>query len=153
MKKSERIKPVLGVAEREEKQASDVLLRAQSNTAQAQSKLKELLDYRHEYQLQTRSANGLLDLRQLQDSRAFLAKLNSVIDIQESIVNQCEGQLESARAKWMVKRQKTHSLDRLAGEYRNQEHRAAQVREQKHSDELNVLRHSWLLRQQHQEVC
>ncbi|WP_372748070.1 flagellar export protein FliJ [Litorivivens sp.] len=157
MKKSARIQPVLGIAEREEKKATDAFLRVQQNATQARQKLQELRDYRAEYQqrsnLDASGGQDLLDLRQLQDNRAFLAKLNDVIAIQQSIVEQCDAQLDTARDHWLSKRQKTHSLGRLAGEYRHQEHRAAQILEQKQSDELNVLRHSWQLRQRHEEIC
>ncbi len=153
MKKSERIKPVQGVAEREEKKATDVFINAQNNLRQAQGKLRELCDYRADYQQHAAPGAGMLNLRQLQDSRAFLAKLNDVIEIQRSIVAQCESQLEIARSQWLKKRQKAYSLDRLAGEYRHQEQHATQQREQQHSDELNVLRHSWQLRQRHEECC
>ena len=153
MKKSERIKPVQGVAEREEKKATDAFVKAQNNLQQAQQKLQELCDYRADYQSHAAPGAGVLNLRQLQDSRAFLVKLNDVIGIQRSIVAQCESQLEAARGEWLNKRQKAHSLGRLAGEYRHQEQQAMQQREQQHSDELNVLRHSWQLRQRHEEFC
>lgn len=153
MKKSERIKPVQGVAEREEKKATDAFVCAQNNLRQAQHKLQELCDYRADYQQHAAPGAGVLNLRQLQDTRAFLTKLNDVIAIQRSIVTQCETQLEAARSQWLSKRQKAHSLDRLAVEYRHQEQHATRRREQQHSDELNVLRHSWQLRQRHEEYC
>lgn len=153
MKKSQRIKPVQSVAEREEKKATDAFVKAQSNLQQAQQKLQELCDYRADYQRLAAPGAGVLDLRQLQETRAFLVKLNDVIAIQRSIVKQCETQMDSARQLWLNKRQKAHSLDRLAGEYRQQEKQTTQKREQQHSDELNVLRHSWQLRQRHEELC
>lgn len=148
MQRSKRISKVAEIAEREEKKAAEKFQNALRNYQNANSKLTELSDYHAEYSQRSKPANGQLDISNLQDTRAFLRKLSEVIGIQQSVVSQSEQQLEKARQHWLEKKQKTTSLDRLAENYRNEERAELSRREQMNSDDLNVLRFSWMQGQQ-----
>ncbi|MBB3046363.1 flagellar export protein FliJ [Litorivivens lipolytica] len=148
MQRSKRITKVAEIAEREEKIAAEKFQNALSNYQNANNKLTELAEYHAEYSQRSKPAAGNLNLSSLQDTRAFLRKLSEVITIQKSVVNQSELQLEKARQHWLEKKQKTTSLDRLAHNYRKEEHAELARREQLNSDDLNVLRFSWMQRQQ-----
>ena len=148
MQRSTRISKVAEIAEREEKKASEKFKNALKNYRNANNKLQELADYHNEYCDSSRPSAGKLNISSLQDTRAFLRKLNDVISIQKTVVKQCEQQLETARQHWLEKKQKTMSLDRLADTYRTEERAETDRREQNNSDDLNVLRFTWTRHQQ-----
>ncbi len=148
MQRSTRISKVAEIADREEKKAAEKFKNALINFRNADNKLQELSDYHDEYCSSSRPSNGQLNISNLQDTRAFLRKLNEVISIQKNVVKQCEQQLETARQHWLEKKQKTMSLDRLADTYRTEERAATDRREQSNSDDLNVLRFTWMQRQE-----
>ncbi len=148
MQRSTRISKVAEIAEREEKKAAEKFQNALRNYHNANNKLQELTDYHNEYCNSSRPSAGKLNIPSLQDTRAFLRKLNDVISIQKTVVNQCEQQLEALRRQWLEKKQKTMSLDRLANTYRTEERLEFDRREQNHSDDLNALRFSWMQRKQ-----
>ena len=148
MQRSTRITKIAEIADREEKTAAEKFQSALKNYQNADGKLQELAEYHNEYCNSSRPSAGQLDISNLQDTRAFLRKLNDVIAIQKNVVSQCEQQMEIARKHWLGKKQKTMSLDRLADTYRDEERAEVDRREQINSDDLNVLRFTWMQRQQ-----
>lgn len=147
-KRSDSIKPVLGVAEQAESKAGEQFARHQENHRRALTKLDELKAYLSEYSARVNANTGdTFSPVQLQDNRAFLSRLSDIIRIQDTIVLQQAQHLETARQQWLSARQQAQSLDRLAGQYRQEEQAHAERVEQHASDELSSVRHSWLLRQ------
>lgn len=147
-KRSESIKPVLNISEQAESKAAQHYARHQENHQQALQKRDELKNYLKEYSARAQASNGeAISPAQMQDNRAFLSRLSDIIRIQEDVVVQQERHLEASRQEWLSCRQQAKSLDKLALDYQAQEQRHAEQIEQRSSDELSSLRHSWLQRQ------
>ncbi len=147
--RSDTLKPVLSVAERAETNAAQQYAQQQENHQQAQAKCDELKGYYAEYSQRVQAHIGeSISPAQFQDNRAFLSRLNDIIRMQNTVVQQQAQRLESAKQEWLARRQQSHSLSKLAGQYLELERRSAERAEQHASDELSSVRHNWLLRQQ-----
>lgn len=147
-KRSESIKPVLNIAEQAESKAARQYAQQQANHESALSKRNELKEYLKEYSARVNATNGsAISPVQMQDNRAFLSRLNDIIRIQDTVVAQQAARLETARQQWLSCRQQAQSLDQLAGRYKAEESAHTERVEQRSSDELSSVRHSWLLRQ------
>lgn len=147
-KRSDSIKPVLNIAEQAEAKAAQQYALHQENHQRAVAKRDELKNYLQEYSARANANNGeTISPVQMQDNRAFLNRLNDIIRIQESVVLQQAQHLESARRQWLTCKQQAMSLDSLSIQYKQEERRLSDRIEQQTSDELNSVRHNWLLRQ------
>ena len=145
MKRSQRMKPVLAVAQRSE----DVMLRTygrcQQQLAEADNKLKQLSDYQQEYALGLQVVSSqLIDLAQLQARRHFMIKLQAAIAAQQAEVGRCQQMVAQARLAWLKTRGHSHSLCKLTERYQQEEGQVVERQIQRQSDELSGQRVTWL---------
>ena len=142
--RSESIQPVLTLAEQAELRAARQMADCQRYYQQALAKRDELLGYHRDYRQRGIEATcGAFHPAQLRDQRAFLQRLQDIIRLQETIVEQQAQRLAKARQQWLRSQQQAGALNRLQTQYHDQERRERQRREQFASDELNGLRHAW----------
>lgn len=138
MSPSRRLRPVQQVAESKEKKAAQHMGRARVHLAQEEAKLEQLRQYHHEYleRFQQAAASGM-SATQLQEYRAFLAKLDEAIRQQEKVVAASVADHSSHKDNWKQKRTRTQALGKVVERYRDEERKAADRTEQKESDDLN----------------
>ncbi len=136
-KRSERMKPVLGVAERREQAAVERLGECQRRLAAHEQQLRELENYRLEYQqgiaAATRSGVTAARFQQLQ---RFMASLDAAIRQQQQLVAQTRRECQGSRAHWSEQHSRMKALDSVVDKMRADEAREAGRREQKESDDL-----------------
>lgn len=109
MKRSDRLTPVLELAETREKQATQKLGQSQHKLEAAQRSLESLHSFRTSYTERFRqSGDQGLSARQLTEYRAFLGKVNTAIAEQEKVVQQAEADVEKRRSEWEAARR--HAL-------------------------------------------
>ncbi len=139
MTRSKRLNPVVKVAEHREKDAARLLGQSQQRLEQQQTRLRELIGYREEYHLkyQQTCARGL-DVKQLQEYRLFLARLNDAIAQQQKTVMQAQRDVERCRSGWMRTRTRSQALDKVRERYQNVERQEAERREQADLDERST---------------
>lgn len=136
-KRSERLEPVRKVAGRDEQDASRELARSQQVLAEQESRLEQLRNYRDEYRRMLSGGGGqAVDPRRLRDQRAFLARLDEVIEQQEQVVRKSQEQYEQQRSGWIDARSRVNALGQAADRYRRDEQRSADRREQREQDDL-----------------
>lgn len=139
MTRSERMDPVLKVAAHREKDAARRMGQTQQRLQQQQERLRELVGYRDEYNLkfqQTCSAG--MDVKQLQEYRLFLSRLNDAIRQQQQVVAKAERELEHARNVWLGTRTRSQALDKVRERFVDAERREADRREQADLDERST---------------
>lgn len=139
MTRSKRLNPVLRVAEHREKDAARLLGQSQQRLQQHQARLRELISYRDEYNLkfqQTCSAG--VDVKQLQEYRLFLSRLNDAIAQQQRVMANAERELEQARAAWLRTRTRSQALDKVRDRFIDAERQDAERREQADLDERST---------------
>ena len=136
MKRSQRIEPVVKVAENREQEAARLLGDAQSALAQAQQRLTELDGYRDEYikRFHTTGSAGMSAM-QMMDYRAFLLKLDQAIAEQGIVVEQATHLVEQQRQEWFARRGKVKMLDTVVARYQADEQRDANRKEQGDQDD------------------
>lgn len=145
MKRSQRMKPVLAVAQRSE----DVMLKAygrsQQQLAEADNKLRQLTEYQQEYALGLQVVSSqLIDLAQLQARRHFMTKLQTAITAQQAEVGRCQQSVAQARLAWLKTRGHSQSMCKLTERYQQEEGQLRERQVQRQSDELSGQRVTWL---------
>ncbi|MET0065665.1 MAG: flagellar export protein FliJ [Candidatus Thiodiazotropha sp.] len=141
MSPSKRLKPVQRFAHNKEQTAARSMGVARRNLEQEEVKLQQLKAYHQEYleRFQTLAAEGI-SAAQLQEYRAFLAKLDQAIQQQEQIVAASAVNHNSHKDNWKQKHSRTQALNKVVDRYQREEQQNADRREQKESDDLNQSR-------------
>lgn len=148
MKKSQRMKTVNSLAERNEREQADKFAKSQQQCETQQKKLAELKQYYQEYMDSSRKPTGeFLDISRLQESRAFMTKLSGAIAQQSDIVRKAEVVMNTDRKHWMDSRRQSMSMQKLTERYVDQELRQAEATEQRSADDLSSQRFVWSMRQ------
>lgn len=139
MTRSKRMNPVVKVAEHREKDAARRLGQTQERLQQQQARLQELVGYRDEYNLKFQQTCGAgVDVKQLQEYRMFLSRLNDAIAQQHRTIASAEREVEQARAGWLRTRSRSQALDKVRDRFIDAERRDAERREQADSDERST---------------
>lgn len=136
MTKSERVKPIIKVAENREREAARVFSDAQRVVQDRQQRLSELIKYREEYRanLKVRGQAGMT-AQSLRGMLGFLGKLDLAVEQQEQAVKAAESELGQKRRQWLEKHFRTKALDNVRHRYLTDEQRVANRAEQKESDQ------------------
>ncbi|MCU7802638.1 MAG: flagellar export protein FliJ [Candidatus Thiodiazotropha sp. (ex Lucinoma borealis)] len=136
MSPSKRLKPVQRFAHSKEQTAARSMGQARKNLQQEEDKLQQLKLYHQEYldRFQQTAGEGISAI-QLQEYRAFLAKLDEAIRQQEEVVAASIVSHSSSKSNWKQKHSRTQALNKAVDRYREQEQKSADQQEQKESDE------------------
>ena len=113
--------------------------RARQHVEEQQDRLGELNAYRHNYAKKT-TGTSALRASHWQDYQAFLSRLDTAVRAQQQIVHDGERMLETHRQRWIAKRQRLESLERVLEKYQTEERVQEARREQKQLDELPTTR-------------
>lgn len=98
-------------------------------------KLGELNAYRENYAARARDTDRV-NSAHFKDYQNFLTRLDQAVRSQQQVVNDCRKNLEVFRRRWLVKRQRVESLERVQERYRQQELSYADRVEQRALDDL-----------------
>ena len=141
MTKSERVKPIVKVAQNREREAARVFADSQQLLQEREQRLAEVRRYREEY-LENYQARGRagMSAQQMRTYRNFLHKLDAAVEQQEHLVQDAQNALAQQKARWMEKHVRTQALDNMRTRYVSQEQRDLQRTEQKESDERGLRR-------------
>lgn len=136
MKKSQRLDPIVRLAERREREAGRMFAQVLKQADDKRTRLRELLGYVDEYQrtfqmLIGRGASG----QEVQQFRAFLQQLDAAIAHQRAAVASAERQCEEEKARWLALCSNKLSLGKVAERLRAEEAHQRERREQRESDD------------------
>lgn len=136
MSPSKRLKPVQQVADSREKAAAKQFGDSQRSLNGHKGKLDELRQYHHEYmeRFQKAMQNGISSA-QLQEYRAFIAKLNEAIRQQEQVVASSQQDRSSKQNNWQKKHTRVMALGKVVERYKKEEAKTADKKEQSEADE------------------
>ena len=136
MTRSDRLKPIVKIAESHEKEAARLLGAQQRLLDQHETRLGELLSYRKEYrdQFQQAGKEGIKASR-MRDYQSFLYRLDIAITQQRQMIEQAILGYEQQKQNWQSKRSRTQALDKTVDRFKKQEQREADRKEQKVMDE------------------
>ena len=143
MSPSKRLKPVQKIAGTREKTAAQRFGESQRNLNGHKAKLDELRQYHQEYMERFQKAmQAGISSAQLQEYRAFIAKLDEAIRQQEQMVTASQQDRSSKRNTWQQKHTRVMALDKVVERYKKAEAKTADKREQDEADEQSQQRHN-----------
>lgn len=136
MKKSQRLKSIVDLNAKTEKQALIGLGEAQKKKQQADQQLEHLQSYLQEYKDKYQSISEVgVNISQLLEFRAFINKLELALEEQNQVVLEMEKELDFARRNWENKHQKTNSLQKVCDSALLEEQKDEMKREQNEQDD------------------
>lgn len=135
--RSKKIGKVANLAAAEERRLGEMAGRAQQHLQEQLDRLGELNAFRHNYEKKV-SGHSTLRAAHWQDYQAFLHRLDTAVRAQQQIVRDSERSLEIHRQRWIAKRQRLESLQRVLEKYQADEQVQEARREQKQLDELPI---------------
>lgn len=98
-------------------------------------RLGELNAFRHNY-ANKNSTSTAVSSAHLKDYHDFLHRLDTAVKAQQQIVRDCEQNLEAHRKRWITKRQRLESLQRVLDRYQDEDNLHDARMEQKRLDDL-----------------
>lgn len=128
------MRPLVEIARNRELEAGRRLGVVQRRLEEAQAQLDELKRYRDEYAARLRGGASLT-ARELGEFRVFLQKLELAIEQQGKRVEEEALRLRQSRQTWLQRHQRTSALDKVLENYRDEERKEMQRREQRESDD------------------
>jgi len=136
MSRLKRLNPIMDLAEKRENEAVQALGRSQQKLDEARKGLSSLRSFRENYAARFhQSGTKGLGVRQLNEYRAFLNKINAAIAEQERVVQSSETELQARKAAWEEAHRHTLGMQKIIDKLRAEESRQAQKKEQVELDE------------------
>lgn len=141
MKRSDRMKPILDVAQRREQQAAHVLGRVQRDLNEQRNKLYTLSQYREEYKqrFQFQAMQGI-SATQLHSFQQFIQQLDLAINEQVKKIARLEEACASSRKNWQHEKQHSQAIDSVVNRFIGQERIQHDRREQRLLDDMITAR-------------
>ena len=143
-KKSDRLKIVLEVAQRNEKKALDALASKRRYRDQQQEQLDGLKSYYDQY-IGTMKANmqeGAMSVHSLQTYQSFVSQIDQASAQQKNTLQIAQQEFELALQNWTSYHQKQKGMTDLIGRYKGEEEAIRDKKEQKQlEDDLTARRY------------
>lgn len=133
--RTRKIGKIASLAAAEERRFGEQAGRSQRHLNEQLEQLGELNAFRHNYAKKNVAPGGVSSAH-LKDYRSFLDRLDTAVKAQQQIVRDCERNLATHRQRWLVKRQKLESLERVLEKYRAADLAHEEKLEQKLLDDL-----------------
>ncbi len=134
-KRTRKIDKIVALEASEEQRLGQEAGRSRQRLDEQLARLGELNAYRHSYANKS-PAGPSVSSAQWQDYQNFLQRLDGAVQAQQQIVNDCEQNLESHRQRWLAKRRRLESLERVLEKYQQQDRAYEDRLEQKALDDL-----------------
>lgn len=137
MKRSQRMRPIVHVAQKKEQEAARRVGEARGELARREQQLEELKQYRDEYaqRFDSEGQQGGVSSASLLSYRRFLAQLNTAIEQQGLVVEQARGFVRQRIAEWQETRSRLQAMEKAVGRLRDEEFEQEERREQLETDE------------------
>ena len=134
-KRSTKIGKIVSLASAEERRFGAATGKSRRELEEQVARLGELNAYRHDYATLSRSMQSVSSA-QWKDYQNFMRRLDQAVKSQQQIVKDSEQQLELHRRRWLEKRKRLESLQRVLESYRDDEALHAERLEQRELDDL-----------------
>ena len=134
-KRSQKLSKIVSLATSEERRCGAETGRSRRKLEEQLAKLGELNAYRQNYAELRQSMTGA-DAAHWKDYQSFMQRLDEAVKAQQQIVRESEQNLDRHRRRWLVKRQRLESLQRVLENYRSEEAVRAERHAQRALDDL-----------------
>ena len=130
-----KLAKILSLEAAEERRYGLATGKSQRQLDEQLAKLGELNAYRHNYAALSQSM-GNISSAHWKDYQSFLQRLDSAVQSQQQIVTDSEHNLEAHRRRWLAKRQRLESLQRVLERYEQEEHQHRERQQQRIQDDM-----------------
>lgn len=130
---------IVALAAADEERAGAQLGLARSEHEAAQKRLDELQAYRSEYEGRQGSGTAVSAVR-WQDYHAFLSRLEQALVAQQQLVDEAGNRVDAERRRWVSKRHRRESLQRVFERYQRDASQAQDRQQQQRLDDLPRVR-------------
>lgn len=134
-KRSKKIDKIVSLAASEERRYGAETGKSRRNLEEQTARLGELNAYRHSYSELSQSVSNV-NSAHWKDYQNFMQRLDHAVKSQQQIVRDSEQNLDLHRRRWLAKRQRLESLQRVLESYRDQETLYAERQQQRALDDL-----------------
>lgn len=141
--RTHKIGKIASLAAAEERRLGQIAGRSRQHLEEQLDRLGELNAFRHDYAKKS-TATSNVSSAHWQDYQSFLHRLDTAVRAQQQIVRDSERMLETHRQRWIAKRRRLESLDRILEKYKTAERAQEARQEQKQLDELPNSQASFL---------
>jgi len=137
-KRSRKIDKIVALAAAEERRLGEQAGRSRVHLDEQLDRLGELNAFRHNYADKNPASAGV-SAAHWKDYQSFVQRLDTAVTAQNQIIRDGERNLETHRQRWLAKRQRLESLERVLDKYKEQDRAYESRLEQKSADELAKL--------------
>ena len=134
-RRSSKIGKIVSLASAEERRFGAATGKSRRELEEQMSRLGELNAYRHDYATLSQSMKKVSSAH-WKDYQNFMRRLDQAVKSQQQIVKDSEQKLELHRRRWLEKRKRLESLQRVLESYREDEAQHAERLEQRELDDL-----------------
>jgi len=134
-KRSRKISKIVALAKSEEQRAGAATGKSRRHLEEQRGRLGELNAYRYSYADRSKSLANVSSAH-WKDYQNFLQRLDQAIVSQQQVVKDSEKNLELHRQRWLAKRQRLESLQKVLDRYQDEEAQFEERRQQRAQDEL-----------------
>jgi flagellar FliJ protein len=139
MKRSQRLTPVIQLAEKAEQEALAQLGQANNAWHRDTVQLDDLIQYKGEYLQRFRQGEmHMLGTQKMMELRGFLRQLDQAIEVQKQQVSHSLNLVEHQKSIWLQKRTKAKALQLLVERYQGNERAFELRKEQLDNDEFSI---------------
>ena len=136
-KRSSRLKKIVALASVEERRECIEMGKSQQELDQAMGRLEELTSYRSGYS-DSPNIGASYSAFRWHDYQNFLSRLDQAVNAQRGFVLNGEQNVDAHRNRWMAKRQRLESLERVLERYHAAEDSEIERALQKELDDLPI---------------
>lgn len=137
-KRTRKIDKIVSLAAAEERSLGQQAGRSRAHLDEQLERLGELSAFRHNYAGKNPASSGV-SAAHWKDYQCFLDRLDAAVSAQQQIIRDGERNLETHRQRWLAKRQRRESLERVLEKYKEQDRAYESRLDQKSADELANL--------------
>ncbi len=134
-RRPDKIDKLVSLANAEERQSGETTGRVQTQLNEQLRRLAELNAYRQSYAEKADDQQRIHSVH-WKDYQNFLYRLDQAVKSQQEIVQDCERSLETHRQRWLKKRQRLESLQKVQNRYLKEAEIQDDRREQRVLDDL-----------------
>ncbi len=136
-KRSKKLSRIVSLASSDERRCGEEAGKSRQELDRQKQRLGELNAFRHNYARHKPASTGVSSAH-LKDYKLFLQRLDSAVSAQKDIIQDSERNYEAVRKRWMVKRQRRESLERVLDKHIRAEAAHDERLEQKKMDDLST---------------
>ncbi|MBL1140482.1 MAG: flagellar export protein FliJ [Proteobacteria bacterium] len=137
MTRSQRIKKIVNLSEKKERDAAREFATVQKILAEYKDRLKQLESYRQEYTIQLKPGGEVQSASMMRERQAFIIQIDEGIRLLKNQIQIQEAMNNRERENWLKQKQQLDTMENIFQRFHKTEQQMMILREQNQLDELS----------------